>query len=157
RRPSSPLPRLSSGENTEHQGHRPPQPGIAGAGDVSFQATTVTRSAPSLEARRERAAFSGRFRRTPPRRHPSLERSCAMTGITDENLGPLGRRLKGFVIEPRGAGGRAATQAFNLAFIQEPALVALPSDEQDVVAVVEFAREYGMQIAPQRTGHNAEP
>lgn len=33
----------------------------------------------------------------------------------------------------------------------------VPTDEQDVVAVVDFARENGMQVAPQLTGHNAAP
>src|SRR5206468_7364929 len=41
--------------------------------------------------------------------------------------------------------------------VQEPALIALPANERDVIAVVDFAREHGYQVAPQRTGHNAEP
>jgi FAD/FMN-containing dehydrogenase len=69
----------------------------------------------------------------------------------------LRKRFKGTVIEPNRAGWTAATQAFNLTVVQEPALVALPADEEDVVAVVDFAREHGMQVAAQRAGHNAEP
>ena len=69
----------------------------------------------------------------------------------------LQRRMRGAVIEPGGAGWEDATRAFNLAFTQEPTLVAVPEDEHDVVAVVGFAREQGLQVAPQRTGHNAEP
>ena len=69
----------------------------------------------------------------------------------------LQRRMRGAVIEPGGAGWEDATRAFNLAFTQEPTLVAVPEDEHDVVAVVGFAREHGLQVAPQRTGHNAEP
>ncbi len=81
-----------------------------------------------------------------------------MTAIeTTTSLDRLRRRVRGAVIEPGGDGWEAATQAFNLAFTQEPALVAVPADEQDVVAIVEYAREHGLQVAPQRTGHNAEP
>jgi FAD/FMN-containing dehydrogenase len=36
-------------------------------------------------------------------------------------------------------------------------LLAVPADEQDVITIIDFAREHGMQVAPQRTGHNAEP
>ena len=69
----------------------------------------------------------------------------------------LQRRVRGAVIEPGGPGWEAATQAFNLSFVQEPTLVAVPEDERDVVAIVEYARDNGLQVAPQRTGHNAEP
>jgi hypothetical protein len=76
---------------------------------------------------------------------------------TDLALESLRKRFTGEVIERGGAGWDAATQAYNLSFTQEPALVALPADEQDVIAIVDFAREQGLQLAPQRTGHNAEP
>ena len=48
----------------------------------------------------------------------------------------LQRRVRGAVIEPGGPGWEAATQAFNLSFVQEPTLVAVPEDERDVVAIV---------------------
>ena len=81
-----------------------------------------------------------------------------MTAIeTSSTLQALRSRFKGAVIDPEGKGWGAATQAFNLAFTQEPELVAVPADEQDVVTIVDFARANGMQVAPQRTGHNAEP
>ena len=69
----------------------------------------------------------------------------------------LRRRVKGAVIEPGGDGWDAATQAFNLTFRQDPALTAVPADEQDVIRIVEFARAQEMQVTAQRTGHNAEP
>jgi FAD/FMN-containing dehydrogenase len=72
-------------------------------------------------------------------------------------LQALRRQVKGAVIEPGGDGWDAATQAFNLTFHQDPALTAVPADEQDVVRIVEFARAQGMQVTAQRTGHNAEP
>jgi FAD/FMN-containing dehydrogenase len=80
-----------------------------------------------------------------------------MTVIADDPVQTLRRRLTGAVIEPGGDGWDAAVQAYNLTLVQEPALVALPADEQDVIEIVNFAREQGLQVAPQRTGHNAEP
>jgi FAD/FMN-containing dehydrogenase len=61
------------------------------------------------------------------------------------------------VIEPGRDGWDTATQAFNLTVVQQPALVALPVDVEDVIQIVAFARANGMQVAAQRTGHNAEP
>jgi FAD/FMN-containing dehydrogenase len=80
-----------------------------------------------------------------------------MTLIADDPLETLRRRLKGALIEPGGNGWEDATLAYNLTLTQEPALVALPVDEQDVIELVRFARAHGLQLAPQRTGHNAEP
>ena len=71
------------------------------------------------------------------------------------DVSSLRARFRGALVVPGEAGWESATQAFNLAFVQEPAFVALPADEDDVIAVVNFAREHGMQVAPQRTGHNA--
>jgi FAD/FMN-containing dehydrogenase len=76
---------------------------------------------------------------------------------TDLALHSLRKRFSGEVIEPGAPGWGEATQAYNLSFTQEPALVALPADERDVIAIVDFAREQGLQVAAQRTGHNAEP
>jgi hypothetical protein len=72
-------------------------------------------------------------------------------------LRSLRSRFRGAVIEPGRDGWDAATQAFNLTVVQQPALVAVPADAEDVTTVVEFARANGMQVAAQRTGHNAEP
>jgi len=51
----------------------------------------------------------------------------------------------------------AATRAFDLTVTQDPTLLALPQSDDDVVTLVDEARERGLQIAPQRTGHNAKP
>ena len=72
-------------------------------------------------------------------------------------LRSLRSRFKGAVIEPGRDGWDAATQAFNLTVVQQPALVAVPADAEDVIEIVDFARANGMQVAAQRTGHNAEP
>jgi hypothetical protein len=77
--------------------------------------------------------------------------------IENTPLTALRARFRGALIEPGDVGWDGATQAFNLAFVQEPALVAVPADEGDVIAIVNFARQRGMRVAPQRTGHNAEP
>ena len=80
-----------------------------------------------------------------------------MTVIATDPRNSLQKRFKGALVEPGDPGWDAATQAFNTAFVQEPELVAVPADEQDVVTIVEYARANGLQVAPQRTGHNAEP
>jgi FAD binding domain/Berberine and berberine like len=73
------------------------------------------------------------------------------------SLNGLRRRFRGTIVEPGGSEWSAVTQAFNLAVTQQPALVALPADAEDVRTLVEFAWQTGLQLAPQRTGHNAEP
>src|SRR5262245_66575672 len=83
-----------------------------------------------------------------------------LAGMTLATLTPfhtLRRHLDGPCLDRDHPGWDAATQAFNLAVLQEPAAVVFPAHERDVMAVVDFARDYGLQVAPQRTGHNAEP
>ena len=72
-------------------------------------------------------------------------------------LAPLRDRCQGSVLSPGDDGYDAARMAFNLMVDQRPAAVALPADADDVREIVRFAREHGMRIAPQRTGHNAAP
>ena len=50
-----------------------------------------------------------------------------------------------------------ARLAWNLAVDQQPAAVALPESAHDVGAIVRWARERGLRVAPQGTGHNAHP
>jgi len=70
---------------------------------------------------------------------------------------PLRSGFAGEVIAPGEAGWDAARQAFNLAVDQRPALVAVAQDARDVAAVVRFAVERELRVAPQATGHNAAP
>jgi hypothetical protein len=56
---------------------------------------------------------------------------------------------------PGDAGYDDARQAWNLTAVQMPPLVAEPLTAGDVVAVIRFARENGLRVAPQGTGHNA--
>jgi FAD/FMN-containing dehydrogenase len=50
-----------------------------------------------------------------------------------------------------------ARRAWNLAVDQRPAAVAVPRSAADVAAAVGFARDRGLRVAAQGTGHNAAP
>jgi len=69
----------------------------------------------------------------------------------------LDAAIAGAVVGPADPGWDGVRQAWNLAVDQRPAAVALPQTADDVVAIVDFAREHGLRIAPQGTGHNAAP
>ncbi|MGY4769750.1 FAD-binding oxidoreductase [Kribbella sp. CWNU-51] len=51
----------------------------------------------------------------------------------------------------------AARQAWHLSVDQQPVAVVRAGSEYDVVAVVNAARRLGLRVAPQATGHNADP
>ncbi len=61
------------------------------------------------------------------------------------------------ILRPGDPGWGDARQAWNLAVDQHPAAVARLASAQDVVEVVRFAREHGLRVAAQGTGHNAAP
>jgi UDP-N-acetylenolpyruvoylglucosamine reductase len=65
--------------------------------------------------------------------------------------------LSAVVLVPGDPGWDDARRAWDLAVDQLPAAVALPESAQDVVTAVRFARERGLRVAPQGTGHNAAP
>jgi len=69
----------------------------------------------------------------------------------------LSEHLTGSVVFPGDEGWDAARQAYNLTIDQRPAAVAFPADVEDVRSIVRFAASRGLQVAPQRTGHNAGP
>jgi hypothetical protein len=71
--------------------------------------------------------------------------------------GRLTSALAGKVVIPEHVGFDEARRAFNLAVDQRPAAVAFPESAQDVAAAVLFAREFGLRVAAQGTGHNAGP
>jgi hypothetical protein len=62
-----------------------------------------------------------------------------------------------FVIGPDDSEWDSSRVAFNLAIDQRPELIAFPESAADVVAALDFARIHGLRVAPQRTGHAAEP
>jgi FAD binding domain/Berberine and berberine like len=72
-------------------------------------------------------------------------------------LNQLHARLGDRVVGPQDAAWNDARRAWNLAVDQRPAAVATPESADDVVAVVEIAREHGLRVAPQGTGHSAAP
>ncbi|MDQ3933174.1 MAG: FAD-binding oxidoreductase [Actinomycetota bacterium] len=67
----------------------------------------------------------------------------------------LSARMAGRVVTPSDADWDATRQVFNLATDLRPTAFALPRDVSDVVAAVNHARERGLRVAPQATGHNA--
>ena len=69
----------------------------------------------------------------------------------------LGARIRGEVVVPTDPGYDQARQAWNLHADQRPAFVVFPENADDAVAIVDYARRYGLRIAPQGTGHNASP
>jgi hypothetical protein len=69
----------------------------------------------------------------------------------------LETRLGDRVASPGDAGWDQARQAWNLAVDQHPAVVVRPESADDVVAVLDIAREHGLRVAPQGTGHSAAP
>ena len=70
-------------------------------------------------------------------------------------LEALKSQLNGRLIDPDDPQWDEARLAWNLSVDQRPAAVALPESADDVVAVVRTAREHGLRVAPQGTGHGA--
>jgi hypothetical protein len=65
--------------------------------------------------------------------------------------------IRGRVATPSDSGWDEARQAWNLAADQQPAAVALVESADDVSKTVKFARENGLRVAGQGTGHGAVP
>ena len=78
-----------------------------------------------------------------------------ITSGLDLDVAKLRSLLDGHVVAPGDPGWDEARQAWNLTVDQRPAAVALPATAADVAAVVTFAREYDLRVAPQGTGHGA--
>jgi FAD/FMN-containing dehydrogenase len=72
-------------------------------------------------------------------------------------LRALGGRLTGDVVLPDDAAWESARQSWNLAVDQRPTAVVYPETADDVVAIVNFAREGGLRIGFNAGGHNAGP
>jgi FAD/FMN-containing dehydrogenase len=63
--------------------------------------------------------------------------------------------IAGRIVYRDDPGWDAAHEAFNTRVDQRPEAMVFPADEADVVAIVDYARERGLRIAPQATAHNA--
>ena len=80
---------------------------------------------------------------------------ATITETTTSSFDALRERIDGVLVTPEDPGYAEARAAWNLAIDQRPVAVALPRTAEDVVAVVDFAREHGHRIAAQGTGHGA--
>ena len=69
----------------------------------------------------------------------------------------LSHRISGRVVTAGDDAWDAARHGFNLAIDQHPAAVVFPANVPDVVAIVDYANEHDLRIAPQATGHNPGP
>jgi hypothetical protein len=69
----------------------------------------------------------------------------------------LRERLTGDYVTPGDSRWDEARLAWNLAVDQRPAAVALPETVEDIAHVVSYARQNGLRVAGQATGHNATP
>lgn len=65
--------------------------------------------------------------------------------------------ISGRIVSPEDAEWDAARRTFNLLLDQQPVAIAFPSDERDTASIVQLARDQGLRVAPQATGHNAGP
>src|SRR3954469_15286573 len=63
----------------------------------------------------------------------------------------------GAVVSPADSGYDEARAAWNLAADQRPAAVAIPENETDIAFAVAYAREAGLRVSVQGTGHNPLP
>ena len=79
----------------------------------------------------------------------------ATSAPADLDLDQLRDRFGGEAFGPSDPAWDVARGAWNLAVDQHPAAVALPESAADVAAAVNFAREAGLRVSVQGTGHNA--
>src|SRR6478735_8021681 len=62
--------------------------------------------------------------------------------------------FKGELIGPEDSAYEEARQVYNAMIDKSPALIARPTDADDVAKVVDFAREKGLPLAVRGGGHN---
>src|SRR5919201_6968050 len=73
-----------------------------------------------------------------------------MAGVTE-------LAIRGRIATPEDSDWDEARQAWNLAADQHPEAVAFVESADDVSKVIEFARDHGLKVTPQGTGHGAVP
>jgi FAD/FMN-containing dehydrogenase len=76
---------------------------------------------------------------------------------TSTELRTLRALSRGDVVSPSDSGYDEARLAWNLAADQRPAAVAFPENESDVAFAMAYAREAGLRVSVQGTGHNPMP
>ncbi|HEX8085496.1 MAG TPA: FAD-binding oxidoreductase [Solirubrobacteraceae bacterium] len=79
------------------------------------------------------------------------------TDITAHDIDLLRAAVVGEVVVPGDETYETARLAWNLTARQRPAVIVVPDRPDDVLAAVRFAREHGLRVAAQGTGHNAGP
>ena len=79
------------------------------------------------------------------------------TPTTAHDIDQLRAAVVGDVVVPGDETYETARLAWNLTARQRPAVVVVPERPDDVLAAVRFAREHGLRVAGQGTGHNAGP
>jgi FAD binding domain len=72
-------------------------------------------------------------------------------------LTSVSSKRPGRIVTPGDGDWDTARGTFNLLIDQRPEAIAFPADEREVGAVVAFARERGLRVAAQATGHNPGP
>jgi len=77
--------------------------------------------------------------------------------ITHGTTQTLRAAITGEVFVPGDPGYDQARRAWNLAVEERPAVVVVARSDTDVARAVRFARSQGLRIAPQGTGHGAQP
>jgi FAD binding domain len=86
---------------------------------------------------------------------PEQEIRVSDTTPSTIDLQSLSRSLDGQAVLPGDETWDRARQAWNLAVDQHPAAVAHAADAADVARIVDFARQHGLRVAVQATGHGA--
>jgi hypothetical protein len=75
--------------------------------------------------------------------------------LTTEHTTPID--VVEFIVSPGDPDWDSVRQTFNLLHDQQPEAIALPRDERELAAIVHYARDHGLRLAAQATGHNAGP
>ena len=89
--------------------------------------------------------------------HREVDRDATLEEPARAGLRELRDTVRGDVLVPGDAGWDQAKATFNVAVEQHPTVVVVPADAADVVTVLRYATEHGVEVAPQRSGHNAAP
>jgi|tagenome__1003787_1003787.scaffolds.fasta_scaffold20973060_3 FAD/FMN-containing dehydrogenase len=84
-----------------------------------------------------------------------MERMMQVEALRAPQVRDVRANLAGELVLPGDPGWDEARLAWHLAVDQRPAAVAIPEGLHDVIEIVHWAREEGLRIAPQGTGHNA--
>src|SRR3954452_22368155 len=84
-----------------------------------------------------------------------MERMMQVEALRAPQVRDVRANLAGELVLPGDSSWDEARVAWHLAVDQRPAVVAIPENLHDVIEIVHWAREEGLRIAPQGTGHNA--